>query len=91
VNFPTAVPFTDARTNRPAEDDSVPEAGGAAERAGGAGFAPAAGGDVKAPGDDGRATGVVVAVTPPGRADGASRCPVPPVPRLLPLMPPPPL
>ena len=48
-----------------------------------------AGGDVKAPGDDGRATGVVV--TPPGEADGASPCPVAPAPRLLPLMPPPPL
>jgi hypothetical protein len=86
------VPFTDARTNRPAEDDSVPEPGGAAELAGGgAGLAPVADGDVRAPGDDGWANGVVVAVTPPGKADGVSRCPVPPAPRLLPLMPPPPL
>ena len=43
-------------------------------------------GDVDAPGED-RATGVVV--TPPGEADGASPCPAVPVPRLLPLMPPP--
>ena len=91
MNFPTAVPFTDARTSRPVEDDSVPEPGAAELAGGGAGLAPVAGVDVKAPGDDGRTTGVVVAVTPPGKVDGASRCPVPPVPRLLPLMPPPPL
>ena len=47
MNFPIAVPFTDARTSRPVEDDSVPEAGGAAELAGGgAGLAPVAGVDV---------------------------------------------
>ena len=69
----------------------MPEPGGAAELAGGAGLAPVADGDVRAPGDDGRPTGVVVAVTPPGKPDGASRCPVPPAPRLLPLMPPSPL
>ncbi|MGH3175848.1 MAG: hypothetical protein ACRDPF_18550, partial [Streptosporangiaceae bacterium] len=79
------MPFTDARSSRPVEDESVPEPGGAAELAGGAGFVPVADGDVGPPGDD-RATGVVLAVTPPGEADGASGCPLPPAPRLLPLM-----
>ena len=93
MNFPIAVPFTATRSSRPVEDDSVPGFGddGADEDLPGddAGLVLVLlAGDVDAPGDD-KATGVVV--TPPGEADGNSPCPAAPAPRLLPLMPPPPL
>jgi len=84
------VPFTDTRSSRPVEDVSVPGFRDGADEEladAGAGLVLVAG-DVDAPGED-RATGVVV--TPPGEADGNSPCPAAPVPRLLPLMPPPPL
>jgi hypothetical protein len=70
VNFPIAVPFTDTRSSRPVEADSVPARGDggtdAELPAEVAGFALAGFG---VPGDS-KAMGVVV--TPPGVADGTS-------------------